>query len=153
MSELRERIVEAQKEAMRAKDQQRLAAIRLIMATLKDKDISARTQNKPDGIEDQEILSMLQGMIKQRQESIKMYSDAGREELVDREETEVRVIEGFLPQQLSDADMESAIAGIIEKTGAGSIKDMGQVMAVLKTEYAGQIDMGKASAMVKAKLA
>ena len=152
MSEIREKIKETQKAAMKSKDKQKLAAVRLIMASLKDKDIDARTKNKPDGIDDNEILSMLQSMIKQRHESIKMYKEGGREELADRESAEIDVIEDFLPAQLSDEELESAIDTAITATGAEGIKDMGKVMAILKEKYAGQMDMGKASGAVKSKL-
>lgn len=140
------------KEAMRNKNQTSLSTIRLINAAIKDRDIAARGQGKADGIEDSEILSMLQSMIKQRQESAKTYCDAGREELAEREEAEVEVIKGFLPQQLSEDDVKAAIEKIIADTGADSIKDMGKVMGVLKKEYAGQVDMGKAGGLVKGLL-
>lgn len=140
------------KEAMRNKNQTSLSTIRLINAAIKDRDIAARGQGKADGIEDSEILSMLQSMIKQRQESTKTYCDAGREELAEREEAEVEVIKGFLPQQLSEDDVKAAIEKIIAETGADSIKDMGKVMGVLKKEYAGQVDMGKAGGLVKGLL-
>ena len=152
MSELRTRITQVQKDAMRAKDQQKLSAVRLVMASLKDKDIAARTQNKPDGISDQEILSMLQSMIKQRHESIRMYKEGGREELAAREAAEIDVIESFLPAQLSEEETVKAVEDAIAQSGAASIKDMGKVMGVLKAKYAGEIDMGKVSALVKEKL-
>lgn len=152
MSELRTRITQVQKDAMRAKDQQKLSAVRLVMASLKDKDIAARTQNKPDGISDQEILSMLQSMIKQRHESIRMYKEGGREELAAREAAEIDVIESFLPAQLSEEETVKAVEAAIAQSGAASIKDMGKVMGVLKAKYAGEIDMGKVSALVKEKL-
>ncbi len=142
----------AMKDAMKSKDQTALSTLRLIIAALKDRDIAARGQNKPDGIEDAEILSMLQSMIKQRQESAKVYCDAGREELAEREEAEIEVIQRFLPQQLSDAEVAAAIDKAIADTGAGDIKDMGKVMGVLKSQYAGQIDMGIAGGLVKTKL-
>ena len=152
MSELREKIKDAQKEAMKSKNQSVLGTIRLIQATLKDRDIEARTKNKPDGIEDSEILSMLQGMIKQRRDSIAMYKEGGREELADREAAEIDVIESFLPKQLSEEEIAKAIEDSIQVSGAESIKDMGKVMTVLKERYAGQMDMGKASGLVKQKL-
>lgn len=152
MSELRTRITQVQKDAMRAKDQQKLSAVRLVMASLKDKDIAARTQNKPDGISDQEILSMLQSMIKQRHESIRMYKEGGREELAAREAAEIDVIESFLPAQLSEEETAKAVDSAIAQNGATSIKDMGKVMGVLKAKYAGEIDMGKVSALVREKL-
>ncbi len=148
----REEFNAALKNALKNKDQTAMATIRLMLAALKDRDIAARSQGKADGIDESEILSMLQSMIKQRQESAKTYCDAGREELAEREEAEIEVIQAFLPKQMSEDEVESAISQIVEETGASDIKDMGKVMGVLKTKYAGQIDMGKASGMVKAKL-
>ena len=148
----RSEITTAMKEAMKNKDQIALSTIRLINAALKDRDIAARGQGKADGVEDSEILSMLQSMIKQRQESAKTYCDAGREELAEREEAEIDVIKAFLPTQLGDDELQEVIQGIIEETGASDIKDMGKVMGVLKGKYAGQVDMGKAGGLVKEKL-
>ena len=145
----REEINTAMKQAMKDKNQTALSTIRLINAALKDRDITARGQGKADGIEEAEILSMLQSMIKQRQESAKTYCDAGREELAEREEAEIEVIKTFLPKQLSEDEVKAAIAKIIEETGASDIKDMGKVMGALKGQYAGQIDMGKAGGLVK----
>ena len=148
----RSEITTAMKEAMKNKDQIALSTIRLINAALKDRDIAARGQGKADRVEDSEILSMLQSMIKQRQESAKTYCDAGREELAEREEAEIDVIKAFLPKQLGDDELQEVIQGIIEETGASDIKDMGKVMGVLKGKYAGQVDMGKAGGLVKEKL-
>jgi len=149
----RSEIIAAMKEAMRNKNQTALSTTRLISAAMKDRDIAARGQGKGEGIDDAEILSMLQSMIKQRQESAKTYCDAGREELAEREEAEIEVIKTFLPQQLGEDEVKAAIDKTIADTGAESVKDMGKVMGVLKTKYAGQIDMGKAGGMVKEKLA
>lgn len=142
----------ALKEALKKQDQMATSTIRLILAALKDRDIAARGQGKADGVDDTEILSMLQSMIKQRQESAKIYCDAGREELAEREESEIEMIQTFLPAQMSEDDVGVAISKIMDDVGASDIKDMGKVMGVLKKEYAGQIDMSKASCMVKAKL-
>lgn len=139
----------AMKEAMKNKNQTALSTIRLINAALKDRDITARGNGKADGVDEAEILSMLQSMIKQRQESAKTYCDAGREELAEREEAEIEVIKQFLPQQLSEDEVKAAIETIVADTGAESIKDMGKVMGVLKSQYAGQVDMGKAGGLVK----
>lgn len=139
----------AMKDAMRAKNQTVLSTVRLINAAIKDRDIAARGQGKADGIEDSEILSMLQSMIKQRQESAKTYCDAGREELAEREEAEIDVIKGFLPQQLGEDEVKEIIQTLIEETGASDIKDMGKIMGALKAKYAGQVDMGKAGGLVK----
>ncbi|MEM7651438.1 MAG: GatB/YqeY domain-containing protein [Pseudomonadota bacterium] len=148
----REEFSAALKEALKNKDQTMLSTVRLITAALKDRDIAARGQGKADGIDDAEILSMLQSMIKQRQESAKTYCDAGREELAEREEAEIEIIQKFLPAQLSEEEVSAAIETIIADTGASDIKDMGKVMGALKSQYAGQIDMGKAGGLVKAKL-
>ena len=148
----REEFNAALKEALKSKDQTAMSTIRLMLAALKDRDIAARGSGKPDGIEEAEILSMLQSMIKQRQESAKTYCDAGREELAEREEAEIEVIQKFLPAQLGEDELAATIQNIISQTGAETIKDMGKVMGVLKSEYAGQVDMGKAGALVKEKL-
>ena len=142
----------ALKTAMKNKDNIALATVRLILAALKDRDIAAREKGNADGIDDDGILLMLQSMIKQRQESSKTYSDAGRCDLAEREEAEIEIIRGFMPKQLSDSDVGDIISGLIEKMGAKDIKDMGKIMGVLKTEYAGQIDMGKAGSIAKEKL-
>ncbi len=139
----------AMKEAMKNKDQTALSTIRLINAALKDRDITARGNGKADGIDEAEILSMLQSMIKQRQESAQTYCDAGREELAEREEAEIEIIKQFLPQQLTEDEIKALIQTLVEETGASNIKDMGKIMGALKTQYAGQIDMGKAGALVK----
>ena len=147
----REEFNSALKEALKSKDQIAMATIRLILAALKDRDIEARAKGS-DGVSEAEILSMLQSMVKQRKESAKTYEDAGRGELAEREMAEITVIERFLPQQLSEEETSAAIDAAIEETGAADIKDMGKVMGVLKSKYAGQLDMGKAGGMVKAKL-
>lgn len=141
------------KEAVKSRDEIATSTIRLILAALKDRDITARGQGKADGVDESEVLSMLQSMVKQRKEAAKTYSDAGREDLADREEEEIKVIESFLPQQLDDTQMAQEIETIVGEIGAEGIKDMGKVMAELKSRFAGQIDMGKASNLVKEKLA
>jgi hypothetical protein len=138
---------------MQNKDQVSLSTIRLITAAIKDRDIAARSNGNDQGISDAEILSLLQSMVKQRQESSKTYTDAGRPELAEREEAEIEVIERFLPQQMSEEETGAAIETIIAETGASSIKDMGKVMNALKEKYAGQLDMAKAGGLVKSKLA
>ena len=149
---MRERIAQAMKDALKSKDQATLSTIRLIVAALKDRDIAARSDNNHDGISDDEILSMLQTMIKQRNESAKMYEDGGRPELAEAEKAEIVLIQQFLPEQLSHDDIEKAIADAIAQTSATSIKDMGKVMAHLKEQYAGQMDFSAASQMVKTAL-
>ncbi len=150
--EKREEFNNALKEALKSGDKVAMATIRLIIAAMKDRDINARGQGS-EGVSENEILSMLQSMIKQRQESSKTYRDAERPELAEREEAEIEVIQRFLPKALSEEEMQEAIAAIITETGAAGIKDMGKVMGQLKERYAGQLDMGKAGGVVKQKLA
>ena len=153
MATLREDIASAMKDAMKAKDQAALATLRLISAALKDRDIAARSNGNQDGISDDEILSMLQTMIKQRHESAKMYRDGNRPELAESEEAEIAIITGFLPAQLGAAEVACSDRGCdAESAGAASIKDMGQVMAHLKANHAGQMDFSAASQAVKSAL-
>ena len=147
---MRDALNDELKAAMRSGDKRRVQTIRLVNAAIKDRDIEARAQGKTVG--DQEILSLLQKMIKSRQESIEIYRNAGRPELADGEAQEVAVIESFLPQQMSDGEVSSAIDAAVAETGASSIKDMGKVVASLKANYAGRMDFAKASGVVKAKL-
>lgn len=149
---LRNQITETMKTAMKAKDQIALASVRLIQAALKDRDIAARSSGNMDGISDDEILSMLQSMIKQRRDSIEMYEQGGRPELAEREAQEIDIIEKFLPEQMDDDAVTAAIAKVITELEASSMKDMGRVMAALKERHAGSMDFGKASAQVKAQL-
>jgi uncharacterized protein YqeY len=148
----REKINTAMKDALKNKEMERLATIRLIIAALKDKDINSRTDGRNDGIDESGVLSLLQSMIKQRNESSKIFRENGRAELADKEDAEIAVIESFLPAQLSDEEVGKIISDIIAKTGAAGIKDMGKVMAELKANYAGQLDMGKAGGVIKQKL-
>lgn len=150
---MRKRLSEAQKDAMRAKDSQRLSTLRLVNAAIKDRDIAARSEDNPDGVSDTEILQILAKMIKQRQESARMYEEAGRLELGEGERAEISVIEEFLPKQLSATEVENAIKAAIAESGAESIRDMGKVMGVLKAKYVGQMDFGKTGAAIKAMLA
>jgi len=149
---LRERLNEELKKAMLAKEQLATATLRLILAALKDRDIAARGKGQSDGIGEDEILAMLQTMIKQRRESIEMYEKGGREELARRESDEIDIIERFLPEQMGDAETEAAIKAAIESTGAGGLKEMGKVMASLREQYAGQMDFAKAGKIAKALL-
>lgn len=148
----REEFSAAMKEAMKSKDQIALSTVRLIQAALKDKDIAARSTGNTEGISEAEILSMLQSMIKQRQESSKTYRDANRADLADREDAEIVIINNFMPAQLSEAEVGGAIDAVIAAIGAQDIKDMGKVMNELKAQYAGQMDMAKAGGVVKQKL-
>ena len=134
---LREKLNEAMKDAMRARDQAALGTIRLILAKLKDTDIASRTEASREGVADDKILSMLQGMIKQRNESIVLYEKGNRADLADKEKAEIAVIERFLPQQMDEAAVEAAVKEAVASSGAKSIKDMGGVMAALKAKYAG----------------
>ncbi|SFK54857.1 GatB/YqeY domain-containing protein [Methylocapsa palsarum] len=147
---LRDQFTSQLKEAMKAGQKRRVETIRMITAALKDKDIEARGSGKSVAAED--ILALLQKMIKSRKESLEIYEKAGRTDLATQESEEIDIIQGFLPQQLSEAEAEAAISAAIAATGAASIKDMGKVVAALKGEYAGRMDFGKASALVKAKL-
>ena len=149
---LRENLQNALKEAMKNHDMTTVAAVRLIIAGQKEKDVTARGAGK-ECATDAELLSMMQGMIKQRNESIKIYNEGGRPELAAKEQGEIEVIERFLPKQLNEEETKAAIEAAIAKTGAAGIKDMGKVMAELKSAYAGQIDMGKASGLIKTLLA
>lgn len=146
---LRTQLSDALKEAMKAKKERGVSTLRLILAALKDRDIAARSKGNYDGISEDEIRSMLQGMIKQRRESIALYEQGGRCELAQQEAEEITVIEGFLPKQMSDADIEAAARALIAEVGAQGIKDMGRTMAAIKQRYAGQMDFAKASGVVK----
>lgn len=146
---LRTQLSDALKEAMKSRNERGVSTVRMILSTLKDRDIAARSKGNYDGVAEDEIRSMMQGMIKQRRESIALYEQGGRPELVKQEQEEIAVIEGFLPKQLGDAEIEQAVRGLIAETGAQSVKDMGKVMGVLKQRYSGQMDMTKASAAVK----
>jgi len=148
---IRDAIKSAQIEAMKAGDKDRLAAVRLILAKIKDRDIELRTASStPD--DDAVVVDVLQKMVKQRRESISMYEQGGRTELAAREQAELDVIETFLPRQLSEEETKAAIKAIKAETGAESVKDMGKVMAVLKERHGTVIDMSKASGLVKAAL-
>jgi uncharacterized protein YqeY len=148
---IRDDLKSAQVAAMKSGDKQRLAAIRLTLSALKNRDIELRTSDKtPD--DDALVTEVLQKMIKQRRESIAMYEQGGRGELAEAEAAELAVIETFLPQQMSEAETAAAIDAIATELGATSVKDMGRVMAALKERHAGQLDMSKASGLVKARL-
>ena len=150
---LRDRIVTDLKAAMKAKDTQRLSTLRLISASIKDRDIAARTGDGDDaGVSDDEVLSLLTRMVKQRAESARTYEEAGRLELAAEERAEIDVIEQFLPRQMDEAEITAAIDAEISDLGAGSIRDMGRVMGALKAKYAGRMDFGRVGPMVKARL-
>jgi len=149
---LREQINDSLKEAMKAKDQKRVGTLRLINAALKDRDIAARTETSRELLGDDEILSLLAKMIKQREDSIQAYEAGNRPELAAAERDEIAVIRGFMPRQMSPEEAKAAISKVIADVGAASIKDMGKVMAALKERFAGQMDFGKASGAVKEAL-
>jgi hypothetical protein len=149
---LRDQLNDAMKEAMKAKDARRLSTLRLVLAALKDKDIAARTESSRELLGDDEILSLLAKMIKQREESALAFDSGNRPELAENERAEIQVIRSFMPAQMGEAEMKAAIAKAIAEQGAASIKDMGKVMAALKSAYAGQMDFARASAAVKEAL-
>lgn len=149
---MRDRLKEAIKDAMRAKDSVRLSTLRLMSAALKDQDIEKRSVDEPNGLSEPEIVQLFAKMVKQRDDSITAYENAGRVELSQRERDEQQVIREFLPKPLSDTEMQAAIAKAIEDTGAESIRDMGKVMGILKGAYAGRMDFGAAGSQIKASL-
>jgi len=149
---LRDEINTALKDAMKARDELRVSTLRLVNAAIKNADIEAQMQGKPV-LADDSLLGLLQKMIKQRQESVEIYDKAGRKELADQERGEIEIIKVYLPQQMSEAEAKAAIAEVIKATGAQGVKDMGKVMAALKQGYAGKMDFGKASGLVKSLLA
>jgi hypothetical protein len=149
--DLRARFTAALKEAMLAKDAARVSTLRMITAKLKDTDIAARPSGV-DQVPEEQIVAMLRGMAKSRRESVDLYRQGGREELAAKEEAEIAVIEGFLPQQMDEAAMQAAVAAAVAETGAASVKDMGKVMAALRAKHAASLDMAKAGPLVKAAL-
>lgn len=148
---LRDDLQNALKTAMLNKDTLTTGAVRMIIAGQKEKDVEARGKGQ-EKASDAELLSMMQGMIKQRNDSIKMFMDGNRPELAEKEKAEIAVIERFLPKQMSDAEVASVIQNLIKQTGASSMKDMGKIMGALKSQYAGQLDMGKANGIIKSLL-
>ena len=148
----RTRLSDALKIAMKEKDERSVSTIRLILAALKDRDIAARGKGGKEGIPDDEILGLLQSMIKQRRDSIALYEKGGRMELAQQEAEEIAIIEEFLPAQMSDDDIAAAIAAVIDEAEDATLKDMGKVMSGLKEKHAGSMDFSKASAMVKERL-
>ena len=146
---LREAFGERLKQTMRAKDVRTLSTVRLILAGLKERDVAARGSGNQAGIADPEILRLLQGMIKQRRESIALYRQGNRPELAQQEDEEIAIIESFLPQQMSEAEITAAAKAAIAETGAAGVKDMGRVMTALRERHAGVIDLARAGAIVK----
>lgn len=148
---MRETITTALKTAMKTRDTDRLAALRLINAAIKDRDIAARGEGRPE-ISDAEIITVLTRMVKQRRESARAYEEAARLDLAEKETAEIGVIEDFLPRQMSDEAITKAVDVVIAETGATSVRDIGRVMGLLKTRHAGKMDFAKAGADVKARL-
>ena len=149
---LRDDINKALTEAQKAKNERTVSTLRMVNSTLKNADIEARGAGKPP-LGDSEVLPVLQKMIKQRQESVELYQKGNRADLVKQEQEEIAIISGYLPQQMSEAEMKAAIDAAVAETDAAGMKDMGKVIGVLRGKYAGQMDFGKASALVKARLA
>lgn len=150
---LRQRLSDALKAAMKARDADRLATLRLINAAIKDREIAARSDGQSPDLSDADLIAVMTRMIKQRRDSARAYEEAVRLDLAEKELAEITVIESFLPRQLSNAEMDAAIDAKIASLGATSVRDIGNVMAALKAEFAGQMDFGRAGAVVKARLA
>jgi len=148
---MREQLMTALKEAMKAKEQRRITTIRMVQSAIKDLEIASRTRPDPT-VTDGEIASLMSKLVKQREESARMYDEGGRPELAAQEREEIAIISAFMPKQFTEAEVEELIKGIIAEVGAASIKDMGRCMAVLKERYPGQLDFGKASGQIKALL-
>jgi uncharacterized protein len=149
---IRTRLKECLSTSMKAKDELCVSTLRLIIAALKDRDIAARSKGDLSGIADDEILELMQSMIRQRRDSIDMYRNAGRYELAETEEKEIEIIQGFLPEPMEDEAMAAAVGDVIVELEASSLKDMGRTMAALKERFAGRMDFAKASAVVKERL-
>jgi len=149
---LRQRLNDDLKAAMKSRDQRATSTLRLILAALKDRDIAARPRGVTDGVDETEIIDMLQKMVRQRQESIVLYKQGNRPELAEQEQGEINMIERFLPQKMSDTEAAMAVESVVKELGAATIKDMGRVMAALKERYAGRMDFAKVGQQVKQKL-
>ena len=146
---LRQAFADRLKESMKARETRTVSTVRLILAELKARDIAARGRGNAEGLSDVEIQRMLQAMIKQRRESIALYEQGNREDLAQQEREEIAVIEGFLPNQLDQSQIEAAVASVIGETGAAGVKEMGRVMGVLRERYDGIIDFARAGAIAK----
>ena len=149
---LRDDVSTELKQAMRSKDTVKTATLRLILAAIKDRDIAARTDGVFEGIGEDEVLKVLQTMVKQRRESIKMYEQGNRPELAAQEAQEIAIIQSFLPEQMDDLEIEAAVQAVIDEIEANSLKDMGTSMGLLRERYSGRMDFGKASAILKSLL-
>ena len=149
---LRERLTQALKDATLSKDSCATATIRLVLAALKDRDIAARSKERTEGLDDDEILGLLQTMVKQRRESIVMYEKGERPDLAEREAREIEVIQRFLPEQMDEAAIVAAVDEVVSELGAEGLKDMGKVMGALRSRFAGRMDFSRASALAKERL-
>jgi uncharacterized protein YqeY len=149
---LREELNQALRTAMKSRETRAVSTIRLILTAVKDRDIAARGKGNTDGISDQDILQVLQTMVRQRQEAIALYKQGGRQELADQEQEEIGIIERFMPKQLGDDEIVAVLEAVTAEIGATTIKDMGRTMAVLRSRYAGQMDFAKAGAALKQRL-
>ena len=149
---LRARVMQAMKDAMKSGDKARLSTIRLMQSAIKDKDIASRTDGRNEGIADADILDLFSKMVKQRRESAELYEKGERPDLVEKEQAEIAVLEEFMPKQMGETETKAAVEAVVAEIGATSVKDMGKVMGALKARYAGQMDFGKAGAVVKAVL-
>ncbi|MEN3953075.1 GatB/YqeY domain-containing protein [Iodidimonas sp. SYSU 1G8] len=149
---LRDQLSEALKNAMRAQEKRRTTTLRLILAAIKDRDIAGRENGSRDLVGDEEILQLLQKMVRQRRESIETFEQGGRLELAEQEREEIAIIEDFLPKQMSEAEIVAAVDAVVADLGAAGVKDMGRVMATLRERYPGTMDFGKASAAAKQRL-
>jgi uncharacterized protein len=146
---LRQAFADRLKQSMKARDARTTGAVRLILAALKERDVAARGEGKPDGLSDPEISRLLQAMIRQRRESTELFEKGNRTDLAQKERDEIAVIESFLPRQMDEAETEAAVEAAIAETGAAGVKDMGKVMAVLRERHAGTLDLGRASAAAR----
>jgi uncharacterized protein YqeY len=149
---LRPQIMQAMKDAMKSGDKARLSTIRLMQSAIKDKDIASRTDGRNDGVSDAELLELFSKLVKQRREGAELYQKGDRPDLMDKENAEIAVLEEFMPKQMDEAETKAAVEAVVAEVGATSVKDMGKVMGALKAKYAGQMDFGKAGAVVKAAL-
>lgn len=149
---LREQLSDALKDAVRAKEKRKTGTLRLILAAIKDRDIAGREGGNREGVSDDEILQILQKMVRQRRDSIATYEEAGRLELAEQEKEEIEIIESFLPRQMNDGEIEAAVKKAVGDLDAQGLKDMGRVMAELRERHAGEMDFGKASGVAKALL-
>jgi uncharacterized protein YqeY len=149
---LRAQVMQAMKDAMKAGDKRRLSTLRLMQASIKDRDIASRVDGRNDGVLEADLLDLFAKMVKQRRESAALYEKGGRPDLVEQEQAEIAVLEEFMPKQMDEAETKAAVEAAISEVGASSVKEMGKVMGALKARYAGQMDFGKAGAVVKSLL-